>query len=201
MSWVWVLLLWLPQAHQRLQIALLFPCPVCVCVFSHLRLFGTPWTVSHQAPLSMEFSRQEYWSRLPFPTPGDLPDPGIKPASLVPPALAGGFFTAEPPGKCPLALRVDFSVFMLHPQLQVFFVHLCLSAHSPTALLLDACSPGGGEQKASLLFWISLSLRQALLPWVWEVDLPMVWTRISCPFPSQRGWFYFSFTWSQLLWE
>ena len=82
-----------------------------VCVLSHVRL------CDRQAPLSMEFSRQEYWSRLPFPTPGDLPDPGIKPASLVPPALAGGFFTAEPPGKCPLALRVDFSVFMLHPQL------------------------------------------------------------------------------------
>ena len=53
---------------------------------------------SPQAPLSMGFSRQEYWSRLPFPPPGDLPDPGIKPASLVSPALAGRFFTTEPPG-------------------------------------------------------------------------------------------------------
>ena len=49
----------------------------------------TPWTVAHKAPLSMGFPRQEYWSRLPFPTTGDLPDPGIEPAS---PALAGGFF-------------------------------------------------------------------------------------------------------------
>ena len=57
---------------------------------------GTPWTVVCQAPLSMGFPRQEYWSGLPFPSPGDLPDPGIKPAS---PALAGGFFTTEPPGK------------------------------------------------------------------------------------------------------
>ena len=47
----------------------------------------------------MEFSRQEYWSRLPFPPPGDLPDPGIEPASLASPALAGSFFTTEPPGK------------------------------------------------------------------------------------------------------
>ena len=54
------------------------------------------WTVARQAPLSMEFFSQEYWSGLPFPTPGDLPDPGIKPGS---PALAGGFFTTEPPGK------------------------------------------------------------------------------------------------------
>ena len=59
---------------------------------------ATPWTVAHQAPLSMGFSRQEYWSGLPFPSPGDLPDPGIEPASLVSPALAGGFFTPAPPG-------------------------------------------------------------------------------------------------------
>ena len=56
----------------------------------------TPWAVAHQAPLSMVFSRQEYWSGLPFPSPGDLPDPGIKPTS---PALAGRFFTTEPAGK------------------------------------------------------------------------------------------------------
>ena len=52
-----------------------------------------PWTVAHQAPLSVGFSSQEYWSGLPFPPAGDLPDPGIKPTSLVTPALAGGFFT------------------------------------------------------------------------------------------------------------
>ena len=51
-----------------------------------------PWTVAQLAPLSMGFSRQEYWSGLPFPSPGDLPDPGMEPASLVSPALAGGFF-------------------------------------------------------------------------------------------------------------
>ena len=56
----------------------------------------TPWTTVHQAPLSMGFSRQEYWSGLPFLSPGDLPKPGIKPVS---PALAGRFFTTEPPGK------------------------------------------------------------------------------------------------------
>ena len=61
--------------------------------------FVIPWTVAHQAPLFMEFSRQEYWSGLPFPPPGDLPDPGIEPGSPVSPALAGRFFTTEPPGK------------------------------------------------------------------------------------------------------
>ena len=54
--------------------------------------FATPWTVAHQTPLSMGFPRQEYWSGLPWPPPGDLPNPGIEPAS---PALAGGFFTTS----------------------------------------------------------------------------------------------------------
>ena len=54
---------------------------------SYVRLFVTPWTVVHQAPPSMEFSRQEYWSGLPFPSPGDLPDPGIEPKS---PAMQAG---------------------------------------------------------------------------------------------------------------
>ena len=64
-----------------------------------IRFFATQWTVALQAPLSMEFSRQEYFSGLPFPPTGDLPDPGIGPGSLASPALAGGSFTTEPPGK------------------------------------------------------------------------------------------------------
>ena len=58
--------------------------------------FETPWTVAHQAPLSLGFPRQEYWSLLPFPFPGDLPGPGIEPTS---PVLVGRFFTTEQPGK------------------------------------------------------------------------------------------------------
>ena len=57
------------------------------CVLSHARFFATPWTIAHQAPLSIGFPRQEYWSGLPFPTPGDLPDPGIKLTSPVSLAL------------------------------------------------------------------------------------------------------------------
>ena len=67
---------------------------------SRVQLFVILWTVAHQAPLSMGFSRQEYWSGLPFPPPGTLPDPGFK-SIILSPALAGGFFTAEPPGKPP----------------------------------------------------------------------------------------------------
>ena len=70
-----------------------------VQLLSCVRLFETPRTAAYQASLSMEFSRQEYWSRLSFPTPGDLPDPGIKPMSLAPPALAGGLFSTVLPGK------------------------------------------------------------------------------------------------------
>jgi len=69
---------------------------VCVCVRVHarcrVRLFATPWTIALQAPLSIGFSRQEYWSGLPFPAPGDLPDPGIEPTSLESAALAGRCF-------------------------------------------------------------------------------------------------------------
>ena len=81
--------------------------------------FVTPWIVAHQAPLSMGFPRQEYWSELPFPSPRDLPNPGIKPGS---PALAGGFFTTELPGNPLLsvdiilrALRVLSCSFLLFP--------------------------------------------------------------------------------------
>ena len=66
-------------------------------LLSRVLLFATPRTVACQAPLSMRFSRQEYWSGLPFPSPGGLPDPGIKPALLEAPSLAGKFFTTEPP--------------------------------------------------------------------------------------------------------
>ena len=63
--------------------------------FSHVRLSETLWTITHQVPLSMGFSQQECWSGLPFPSPGDLPDPGVDPVSLMSPALAGGFFTTS----------------------------------------------------------------------------------------------------------
>ena len=82
---------------------------VCyVYVLSCVRLFATPWTVAFQAPLSVGFSRQDYWSGLPFPTAGDLPNPGVETTS---PALAGGFFTTEPPGKQTLFLTSCPSYF------------------------------------------------------------------------------------------
>ena len=76
------------------------PVHIYMCAYvqslSHVQLFETSWTIAFQTPLSRRFSRQEYWSGLPFSPPGNLPNPGIKPMS---PALAGEFFTTEPPGK------------------------------------------------------------------------------------------------------
>ena len=69
------------------------------CSLSRIWLFVSPWTVAHQAPLSKEFSRQEHWSGLLFPSPGDLPNSGIKGAWPLSHALAGRFFTTELPGK------------------------------------------------------------------------------------------------------
>ena len=87
------------------------PC-VCVQLLSHIWLSVIPGTVDHQALLSIGFSRQKYWSRLPFPIPGDLTDPGIKLVSPASPILAGSFFTAEPPGN-PIFLPYDSAVLLL----------------------------------------------------------------------------------------
>ena len=75
----------------------------------------TPWIVAHQAPLSMGFSRQGYWSGLPLPLRQDLPDLGIEPRSAAAPALAGRFFTTEPAGKLPL--HASHSLYKKHSEL------------------------------------------------------------------------------------
>ena len=84
--------------------------------FSPVSLFVTPWAVAHQAPLPMGFSRQEYWSALPFPSPGDLLNPGIEPTSLHFSALVGRFFTTsttwEAPYMC-VCVCVCVCVFMI----------------------------------------------------------------------------------------
>ena len=85
----WTLYHWAPWEAHFTQWKL-------VKSLSHVQLFVTPWTVAHLALLSMGFSRQEYWSGLPFPSPGNLPDPGIEPRS---PTLRADALTSEPPGK------------------------------------------------------------------------------------------------------
>ena len=96
-----------PSTFGRMFLISLFNL-VCAYVhahsFNHVWLSAAPWTVAHPALLSMGFLIQEYWSWLPFPSPGDLPDPGIKPISLVSPALADRFFATQPPEKAPFSL-------------------------------------------------------------------------------------------------
>ena len=78
---------------------LLSACKHMCCMLSCFGLFATPQTAAHQAPLCMGFPRQEYWTELPFLSPGDLPNPGIEPAPLSSAALAGRLFTTVLPGK------------------------------------------------------------------------------------------------------
>ena len=77
------------------DVCILYVCCAVLSCFSAVWLSATPWTVARQASLSMGFSRQECWSRLPCPPPEDLPDPDVEPRSLMSPALAGGFFTTS----------------------------------------------------------------------------------------------------------
>ena len=82
-------------------------CMLCCAVlrhFSHVWLFATQWTIAHQSPLSLGFSRQQYWSGLQWPPPGELPNPGIEPTSLMSPALAGGLFITGTTWEAPLSV-------------------------------------------------------------------------------------------------
>ena len=91
---------------------------VCVCVLSYVQLFTVWWTVALQAPLSMGFPRQGYWSGLLFPSPGDLPDPGSKCLSTCISCIADGFFTAEPPEP---AAKLDGHHWVCFPRIVFFF--------------------------------------------------------------------------------
>ena len=97
----------------------------------------TPWTVVHQAPLSMGFSRQEYWSGLSYPPPGDLPEPGIKPASH---ALAGGFFTINTNAIVLYIAYFSYSLYLY--SLQCDFAAFHIKSLSPYSLLLNLDWPG-----------------------------------------------------------
>ena len=112
----------------------------------------TPWIAACQAPLSMGFPRQEYWSGLPLPSPGHLPDPEIKPTSLASPSLAGRFFTTEPPGRPVHSVGFD-------KRIMICTHHYSIIQNSFTAL----CAP---------IIHFSLSLNQwELLIFLQSIDL------------------------------
>ena len=118
-------------------------------------LFATPWTVAHQVPLSLEFPRQEYWSKLPFPSPGDLPDPGIEPMSPESPALADGFYNIEPPGK-PMIILVSFTKEGKYNS----FIYVCVKV-KVTQSCPTLCDPMDyivhGILQARILEWVAFT--------------------------------------------
>ena len=85
--------------HRNMECYVRTVTVLLVYAISRVQLFATPWTGAHKAPLSLGVSRQEYWNGLPFPPPGDLPNPGSEPTSPVALALAGRLFATEPPGR------------------------------------------------------------------------------------------------------
>ena len=104
--------------------------------FSPLFFFSfTPQTIAHQAPPSMEFSRQEYWSGLPFPSPGHLPDPGIKPRS---PALQADALPSEPPKKPFSPLLKMLCICFQYTGKNIFFVHLCMLGRTQNSHFLSS---------------------------------------------------------------
>ena len=92
------------RVHSLSFILWILTTVLCASCFSHVRLFETLWIIAYQAPLSMGFSRQECWSGLSCPPPGDLPNPGMEPTSLKSPALAGKFFTTNTTWEAPVWL-------------------------------------------------------------------------------------------------
>ena len=126
-------------------------------LLSHVRLFATSWTVAYQAPLSMEFSRQEYWSGLPVPSPQNIPNPGIKPRSST---LQADSLPSEPPGK-PMCIHESQSE---------------VTQSCPTLCdLMDCSLPGSsvhGIFQARILEWVAISPSRR--------SPPRDWTQISC---------------------
>ena len=126
-------------------------------------LFATLWTVSQQALLSMGFSRQEYWSGLPFPTPGDLPDLGIKPTTPESPSLVGRFFTPEPTAIVPsFKLRTKF---LSEPGPYCFPYLTCLDQKQMKLFLYISCSLSWKSWALSYLYW---SILLIFTPQCWK---------------------------------
>ena len=138
-----------PSSHCQLSTFLLSNSDICdvgmLSHFSCVQLLVTLWIVAHQTPLSMGFSRQEYWSGLPCPSLGDLPHPGIKPRSLMSPALAGGFFITStttlfllPSLNCSLTFLSYYSL----TGFSLGFVHNCHPGiiYFPQKVVLLPCS-------------------------------------------------------------
>ena len=145
--------------------------------YCHVQLFATPWTVACQPPLSMKFSRQDCWSGLPFPSPGDLCNPGIEPPSLVSPTLAGRFFTswATREAQQLIICHIYFSInhlFLLLVMTLLFLcclvTKLCQALYDPrlqqARLLCPPLSPGVCSNSCPLSRWCYLTTSSSATP-------------------------------------
>ena len=136
-----------PESER--QILALFLLCVCVKSLSRIRLFATPWTVALWAHLSMGFSRQEYWSGWPFPSPGELPNPGIQPGS---PALQADSWPSEPPRKLLIPVKWQYLT------------------RSPQSWQVPLSSPQSCLWIAQPLQFLKSELRTSLLKCPWDYD-------------------------------
>ena len=152
--------------HMRTAITSASHASLCVCgqSISHVQLFVTPWIITRQAALSMGFSRQEYWSGLPFPSPGYLPNPGIKFAS---PALAGKFFSTELPGK-PTSICTSTLIPQQLYEISWIIIPMLLARGDCCSSTLNKCSLGCHNYQSnsrsgtlSCTLWYSCLLQKA----------------------------------------
>ena len=151
--------------HQKVKSSSLpLKCACVLCRFRRVWLFPTPGTVAHQASLSMGFSNQEYWSGLPYPSPGDLPTQGSNPPSLMSPALADMFFTTSAPWEDPL--NVDGTKWLTYSKQAVVELMMYSRSRHQFINLLDivtlfytasACLPTPSHPESSLAVQLRLS--------------------------------------------
>ena len=151
---------------------------MCTCVLPYPALYNPSWTVAHHAPLSMRFSRQKYWSRMPFTTPGHLPNSGIEPTALVSSAWPVRSFTTSLPVKCerhflpsqmlsPFCLK-STDLISVTVDYYYFFIYCSrvVSQSWPTLCDLVECSPPGfsvrGLLQAGILGWVAVSFSRDL---------------------------------------
>ena len=165
-----------------------------MCAHCHVQLFVTLWAVVHQAPLSIGFCRQEHWSGLPFPPRGYLPNPGIQPMFPVSAALAGGFFTTEPPGKshtdCTEVLKKVLNIICLFLVTQWCRTLCCLWLfyHRMDFSLLGSSVHGIFLGKMTGVGCHHYSLRKHVLKPHWRTSLTTQWLRLWLPVQGMRVW-------------
>ena len=166
---------------------------IVLCMYSQLfscvRLFVTVWTAAHQAPLSMEFSRQDYWSGLPLPSPGGLPDPEVKPLSPVSPALAGRFFTCWASSSLNTKIKMFFAMMI---QTYVRGVGVCVYLRTNIRQKPVWFEKGYWQRSGpTFCFWMCDVFLPSLIPQTFIVHFPCARHRVAFSFVCLEVHFFF----------